>query len=365
MVAGAVWDSVLTESQHDRLAGALGVPVAEARRLVMFWAGLHDLGKILPQFQDMALRDRPDHCAFLHEDVYAHDRDSLTARFRHEYATNAVLPQLLAQLGYPVSGPLAKVLAVQVAQLLGGHHGRYPMCAEAKDVRDPLLKRPELGSGGWTGQRRQHLTALHELLGRPEAPAARAMPVELAVVVAGLVIVSDWLASQEHVVSAQQTAALADGGLSTRQSLTNHAKRASDAAPGLVAGAGLGRASFHPRRLTGLFPEIKALHPLQSSLEARLPEAVAGPGVLLVTAPVAFSLHASPEPDGQARRRFREGLRLFKLLPRIVADVQALLAPDEAGPLVDGQAVDMVNLWDPEAGSVPAGVNYASQADPA
>lgn len=159
------------------------------------------------------------------------------------------------------------------------------MCAEARDVRDPLLKRPELGSGGWTGQRREHLTALHELLGQPETPAARAMPVELAVVVAGLVIVSDWLASQDHVVSAQQTAALADGGLSTRQSLANHAKRASDAAPGLVAGAGLGRASFHPRGLTGLFPEIKAPHPLQSSLEARLPEAVAGPGVLLVTAP--------------------------------------------------------------------------------
>ncbi|MGA5703443.1 type I-E CRISPR-associated endonuclease Cas1e [Peterkaempfera bronchialis] len=82
-----------------------------------------------------------------------------------------------------------------------------------------------------------------------------------------------------------------------------------------------------------------------------------------LTVPLAFSLHDSPQPEGEARRRFRERLRLFKLLPRIVSDVQSLLAPGEADPLPDGKAVDMVNLWDPATGSVPAGVNYATQAD--
>ncbi|MET8010438.1 type I-E CRISPR-associated endonuclease Cas1e [Streptomyces sp. NPDC005271] len=83
-----------------------------------------------------------------------------------------------------------------------------------------------------------------------------------------------------------------------------------------------------------------------------------------LTVPLAFSLHESPQPEGEARRRFREGLRLFRLLPRIVADVQTLLAPDEAEPLPDGHSVDMVNLWDPVAGAVPAGVNYAAEAEP-
>ncbi|MFD8922756.1 type I-E CRISPR-associated endonuclease Cas1e [Streptomyces sp. NPDC059569] len=82
-----------------------------------------------------------------------------------------------------------------------------------------------------------------------------------------------------------------------------------------------------------------------------------------LTIPLAFSLHDSPHPEAMARRGFREGLRLYKLMPRIVADVQALLAPDEAQPLPDGHAVEMVNLWDPEVGSVPAGVNYAQRAD--
>ncbi|MFI8347651.1 type I-E CRISPR-associated endonuclease Cas1e [Streptomyces sp. NPDC085596] len=79
-----------------------------------------------------------------------------------------------------------------------------------------------------------------------------------------------------------------------------------------------------------------------------------------LTIPLAFSLHDSSNPEAMARRSFREELRLYKLLPRIVADLQSLLAPDEAMPLPEGDAVELVNLWDPEAGSVPAGLNYAS-----
>ncbi|AXI79816.1 CRISPR-associated helicase Cas3' [Peterkaempfera bronchialis] len=287
MVAGAVWDGALTVVQHAAVAEALGVAMAEARRLVMFWAGLHDIGKILPRFQDMAAQDRPAHCAFLSEETYAHDRerDSQAEKIRHECATSRALPQLLAALGYPTAGRPARLLLTQVAQLLGGHHGRYPLGVEPQDLRDPLRRLPELGIGGWADQRREHVAALHGVLGRPEAPVARAMPVELAVVVAGVVIVSDWLASQDHVVSAQQAAADEIGGLRTPQSLLAHAKRASEAAPALVRDAGLGRASFRRHGFAGLFPEIARPHPLQVSIEAGLPGAVSGPGVLLVTAP--------------------------------------------------------------------------------
>ncbi|OII63095.1 subtype I-E CRISPR-associated endonuclease Cas1 [Streptomyces sp. CC53] len=81
-----------------------------------------------------------------------------------------------------------------------------------------------------------------------------------------------------------------------------------------------------------------------------------------LTIPLAFSLHDAPHPEATARRSFREGLRLYKLLPRIVNDIQSLLSPDDTIPLPDGHAVELVNLWDPEAGSVPAGVNYAGTA---
>ncbi|MGV9314913.1 type I-E CRISPR-associated endonuclease Cas1e [Streptomyces sp. NPDC003691] len=78
-----------------------------------------------------------------------------------------------------------------------------------------------------------------------------------------------------------------------------------------------------------------------------------------LTVPLAFSLHDSANPERDARREFRRDLHLFRLLPRIVNDVQKLLAPEETEALEEGQEVVLVNLWDPEAGSVPGGTNYA------
>ncbi|MGV9314919.1 CRISPR-associated endonuclease Cas3'' [Streptomyces sp. NPDC003691] len=299
MIAGAMWDAVLTEPQRAAIGAALGAEVDAARQTVMFWAGLHDLGKIIPQFQQMLLRDRPDHRGFLTEAAYAHGGHNAgkEARLRHEVATNLVLPQLLDGAGYPVAGPLGQLLVSQVAQILGGHHGRYPQGIEEKALKDPLLDCPELGGGAWHTQRREHMRALHEALGCPDAPPGRSgpfgpgrgMPLALAVVVAGLVIVSDWLASQEHVVIGQQQALSArSGGLGIPAVRHAHAARAGAIAPGLVSGAGLGRAVFRDRSFSGLFPEIRKPFPLQASLQEGLPAAVAaghGPGVLLVTAP--------------------------------------------------------------------------------
>ncbi|WP_348532792.1 type I-E CRISPR-associated endonuclease Cas1e [Kitasatospora sp. MAP5-34] len=82
-----------------------------------------------------------------------------------------------------------------------------------------------------------------------------------------------------------------------------------------------------------------------------------------LTIPLAFSLHNSPNPEQDARRSFRDGLRLFQLLPRIVTDIQRLLAPeaDIAAPDLDEQLVD---LWDPVSGIIPGGVNYAATETP-
>ncbi|MFJ7424005.1 CRISPR-associated endonuclease Cas3'' [Streptomyces uncialis] len=299
MVAGAVWEEVLTVPQRVELAAALAVDVEGAKKIVMFWAGLHDLGKIIPQFQQMLARDRPGHGGFLAEAAYAGDEagaDS-AARLRHEVATNQVLPQLLAGVGYPTDGPLGQLLVSQVAQVLGGHHGRYPRGVEIKSFRDPLSDCPGLGGGGWVVQRSEHMRALQEVLGCPEVPAGRSgrfgsgrgMPLALVVVVAGLVIVSDWLASQEDVILAQQRAlGPGAGGFGESASLWAHAERARVMAPSLVFGAGLGRAVFREGTFASLFPEVRSAFPLQASLEAGLPAAVGaggGPGVLLVTAP--------------------------------------------------------------------------------
>ncbi|MEU3203624.1 CRISPR-associated endonuclease Cas3'' [Streptomyces cyaneofuscatus] len=289
MVCGAIWDGVLTEEQRRRIADALGADPITARRTIMFWTGLHDLGKIMPQFQDMILKSRSSYCGLLGEAAYAHDRkkDTRVGRIRHEQATQAALPQLLAELGYPAKGGrLAKLLLAQVAQLLGGHHGRYPRDNVPGDLRDPLARTPELGAAAWSDQRREHVTALYEVLGRPDLSESGALPVPVAVVIAGMVIVSDWVASQEHVIAAQQKAIAGHQDFGSPASLLVHARHAEEMAPELLRDAGLGRAVFKAGGFRDAFPEITSPYPLQLSVEAGLSGArLEGPGILLVTAP--------------------------------------------------------------------------------
>ena len=81
-----------------------------------------------------------------------------------------------------------------------------------------------------------------------------------------------------------------------------------------------------------------------------------------LTLPVAFSLHSSDDPEGDARRAFRSKLRLYRLMPRIVRDIQNLLEPDgtqEPGDDFDIDDVELVHLWDPQAGTIAGGTNYA------
>ncbi|WP_433347702.1 type I-E CRISPR-associated endonuclease Cas1e [Microtetraspora malaysiensis] len=77
-----------------------------------------------------------------------------------------------------------------------------------------------------------------------------------------------------------------------------------------------------------------------------------------VTIPMAFSLHASKDPECEARRRLREEFRAYKLMPQIVADIQALLDPSSITSNAGERSSDLVHLWDPDAGALPAGVNY-------
>ncbi|MFW5421017.1 type I-E CRISPR-associated endonuclease Cas1 [Nocardiopsis sp. CNT-189] len=77
------------------------------------------------------------------------------------------------------------------------------------------------------------------------------------------------------------------------------------------------------------------------------------------TVPLAFSLHAAQDPAAEARRRLRSDLKLYRMIPRIISDIQLLLDPDE-----DGQEEaapkrwQVVDLWDPVHGAVAGGVNY-------
>ncbi|MEU4496962.1 CRISPR-associated endonuclease Cas3'' [Streptomyces sp. NPDC023998] len=284
-VFGVLWDVLLDEQTRQRCAKQLGLSVEQAGSVLSFWAGLHDLGKITPVFQAQvpdlfsAVRDEP---------VFAFAPGAERNRgFRHEIATHWALSSLLAQAGYPdrrvkgASGGARAPVAHWVAQLLGGHHGMFGASLSARQVERASQYRAGLGEEGWDEQRRIHLGELRRVTGGSAVPVA-GLSAELAVVLTGLVITADWLASQTHAIEAL----LPDGSwCGSAGDVDGHWLRACAAAPGLVASARLGRARFGVDRFEEMFPFPP--NPLQADLVAHLPGMVAaqGPGLLLVTAP--------------------------------------------------------------------------------
>ncbi|QHA04607.1 CRISPR-associated helicase Cas3' [Streptomyces broussonetiae] len=276
VIAGELWDRYLVGRQRTLIAAGWGVQRDQARQLVMLWAGLHDMGKCCPGFQGQVADasggllnesgfERP--AGWMHEDAILHDR-----------ASHLLLPQLLAELGYSTSGRPQATAAQQIAQIVGGHHGLYGRALSQREMLDPLRGAAVLGAGcGWMAQRSAHVLAVWDAVGRPAAPKSPA-PAGAAVVVTGLVILADWLASNTPDVQRRLDGWGGDLGA--------HTARVRAEAQAVVTRAQLAAPRWRPASsFRDMFPHIKEPYPLQRDVADRLPWLVDGPGLVLVTAP--------------------------------------------------------------------------------
>nr|WP_241755829.1 CRISPR-associated helicase Cas3' [Actinomadura sp. RB99] len=265
---GVLWDLYASPATRRRIATNLQVDEEHARCLLMFWASLHDIGKVIPSFQ----AQQEDAFAALsgYEDVRGE-------RLGHAQATHLWLGLALRDIGY--RGRNLRDAAFKIAQLLGGHHGRF---FEAKqEMEKPLACVPSLGGGRWEEQRRVLFSSLHKVLGAPEPPKGR-LAADVAGVVCGLVVLADWLVSQDFFIKGRLKARPTGGDLS---SLKAHLSGSTREIPDLVAKAGLSRLRLQPGRFEDEF-SFDANY-LQRSVAEELPGALGqGAGLLLITAPM-------------------------------------------------------------------------------
>jgi CRISPR-associated endonuclease/helicase Cas3 len=276
-----LWDELVGARMRRRVAEALGVGAGECRGVLAFWAALHDLGKISPPFQaqvSAAFSKVRDEYPF----VPGAERER---SFRHEIASHWALTALFAEAGYPGTAKrtLSGAVSHQIAQMLGGHHGEFGAVLKRWEVDRASEYEPGLGKEAWARQRRAHFTELRRITGGGAVPVA-GLPAELAVVVTGLVVVSDWLASQTGAI----TSLMRGHGAAweaTSDALDAHWKLACAQAPSLVREARLGRAEFAAANFGSMF--AFAPNPLQKDLVENLPGLMGdgGSGLVLVTAP--------------------------------------------------------------------------------
>ncbi|MFF5030143.1 CRISPR-associated helicase Cas3' [Streptomyces collinus] len=276
-IAGQLWDSYLTAGQRDIIAKGWGVTETHARQLMMFWAGLHDLGKLCPAFQH---QDQEAAAALLKDPAYPvpDDRGSI----RHERVSHLTAPSLLVQAGYPTSSRPLRSIAHQIGQILGGHHGTYGNALNAHTLTDPEDQEPRVGAAGWSAQRAAHLHTVHDLCGSPEPPT-QFSPGGACVIATGLIVLADWLASRIGWVRARHWERQHSPD---PRDWSAHAERAQKAAPQAIAKVQLAAAVWKPvKSFTDMFPSITDPYPLQTDLAEHLPALVDGPGLLVITAP--------------------------------------------------------------------------------
>ncbi|MFI6587628.1 CRISPR-associated helicase Cas3' [Embleya sp. NPDC050493] len=206
-VCGRLFDTYLSDAVRDRLIAAFGGGDRDtARRVLMLLAALHDMpGKAFPGFQKLFLDPRNERLLGAAREWENRARETglplppdLAAESspRHELLTAHYLPTLLGcrcgDCDPHNEGPSRRGLHV-VAALLGGHHGDIP---DASTIADASARH----AAEWDGVHRALLADLTRILDVDVADLQELVRPERPCVIplfAGLVVLSDWLASDE------------------------------------------------------------------------------------------------------------------------------------------------------------------------
>ncbi|MGW4682599.1 CRISPR-associated helicase Cas3' [Micromonospora taraxaci] len=189
-VAGRLWDQWLSAAVRQRIADELPGGDADARTLAVWIAGVHDIGKATPAFacQAYALAERMrDHGLHYDRDMIRADRKYAP----HATAGHLVLADWLGQQDW--------IDPHSFAVVVGGHHGTPPT---HESLRDAQVRPHLLGDQAWQQVQQEILTWMAERSGAEGRLVDwRSVPLSQPVQAAltGLVIVADWIASNEKL----------------------------------------------------------------------------------------------------------------------------------------------------------------------
>ncbi|MFF4128332.1 CRISPR-associated helicase Cas3' [Microbispora rosea] len=187
-VAEQVWDRYLAPSTKAWLEDVAGGPGC-GRRFFAWICGIHDCGKATPAFQQM---DETAARAVRHSGLtWMHTGRQ---RWRHDRAGGKLIRDVLHEAGW------ADDHISWIWPLIAGHHGKFPSVGQ---LREPSLARGHLhGKGsGWRRVQSAVVEVFTRQLGfeglkevQPLRVPSRADQLHLS----GLVVMADWIASDER-----------------------------------------------------------------------------------------------------------------------------------------------------------------------
>ncbi len=199
-IAGRLWDRWLPPIVCDRIAQAAGGERA-ARTLLVFLAGVHDIGKATPAFavQVDVLRDEMATAGLgMPREIPAIERRTMA----HSLAGQALVAGWLRErYGWAAGDVLG------LASVVGGHHGITPSRGEVHQAGAPRGTPARetsvgrlLGTGEWERVQTELLDHMAARTGADEVLAGatwRSLPTPVLALALSVVVVADWLASND------------------------------------------------------------------------------------------------------------------------------------------------------------------------
>ncbi|SFC18938.1 CRISPR-associated endonuclease/helicase Cas3 [Streptomyces aidingensis] len=194
-VAGLLWDEWLPAGLRRTVAEVLPWGESDARPLVIWLAGVHDIGKATPAFACQV-----DQLADVMRAQGLEMRSSRAMGAERRIAPHGLAGQVLLGEWLEERHGWTPARTGQFTVAVGGHHGVPPEHGQIKAVyeHDELLRTPGPSSRVWRQVQGELLDACAARFGVGERLAAWRtvrLPQPVQVLLTALVIVSDWIAS--------------------------------------------------------------------------------------------------------------------------------------------------------------------------
>ncbi|MFE3496509.1 HD domain-containing protein [Streptomyces sp. NPDC059175] len=261
-VASVLWDRFLSSSQRAVIAEGLDAGMEQARSLTALLAGLRELGKLVPGFQqrERAAWER------LGEDLVVGAGRILPVPVEVDRSSMHVAFGVLGGFGFAVGGNSSP--AVRGAQVVGGMGGRFLQV----DVGGGAAARRVAATAGgpaWRELRARYAALVRHLTGAVTVPEG--FSVQAAVLITGVGTLAGRLSGQRgHWLQAAHMPAFG---------AAEHFAGARARAVEVVEDAGLERIDLEPVPFSTAHPQVKGPNNLQASLTAQLPGLVGEHGV--------------------------------------------------------------------------------------
>ena len=327
----AIAYSLLRTHLPSTVVSALGIDRRNDEQLRGFacLAGLHDTGKITPGFESQDESSK----GILKDAGFEFPAGS---PLRHDKATQLSIPEALTGMGINTSlgGPLEGTLGI--ACMLGGHHGIFHRLDKSEfnpAVRSCLLyQEQQLGTGLWEKQRIAHVEALFTATGAPRAILN--LHDHQLVLGAGVVMISDWLASQESNIGSSD-----DWPVWENVNWVDWFDSKVESSSDIIQSAGLSAPTVSRQTFIEIFN--KTPRPLQDTLEKFFKNRDSGaPGILFITAPMGIGKTEAALLASQYMGAQDSGV-LFLLPTMATADAMFDRVVDYAEQVVEGEMINV------------------------